>query len=359
MSKDHLHPITFISVPDVGDGNPSAALAVQRLLSHAGHPTEMFSPALASVIGSSFHRSISKDPDTGMRYTKDSESKRHRALKTFGTLTHTEWAVHRFVAHHNGNTPSRLVVIQEHQLGTTDAQTLKRLYPDGAYLIVPDVYPKDSAITVMRQTDISPVVWNEKAYEKLHSIGLDPLIVAPHILSAFALDQSTGELNTNRIVVKSSGSGMPKEYVTPLLQALHHMDVEFTIYLPDRVITHKGEAPLHMATRERITTFYHDIIANPPKVLISLPSEMIQVMAELHRAGTIHMSLPPRGAHEAKNLQFAQEVGLSSVEMRPHEATKRQLLNDLHNALQSRQQTPDEKYIGITKPCFTQVLNRG
>jgi hypothetical protein len=152
---------------------------------------------------------------------------------------------------------------------------------------------------------------------------------------------------------------MPTEYVMPLLDVLRTMKIEFTLYLPDRIVSDRGEAPLHMTTRERVTMFYNDIIANPPRVLISLPSEMVQVMAELFKAGTIHMSLPPRGAHEAKNLRFAHEVGLTSVEVKPHEVSSLTLLNDLYDALHSGPHMPDEMNIGITKPCLTQVLRRG
>lgn len=68
------------------------------------------------------------------------------------------------------------------------------------------------------------------------------------------------------------------------------------------------------------------LLANPA-LLISYPSEMIQVIAQAKAAGWQgeHYSLPPRGRHEQINLAWAQELGItSSMEIKNGKAIIRQ-----------------------------------
>ncbi|GAB4219238.1 MAG: hypothetical protein Fur009_4380 [Candidatus Microgenomates bacterium] len=87
------------------------------------------------------------------------------------------------------------------------------------------------------------------------------------------------------------------------------------IWLPDRKITVlKGEKTEEIFDRsitleEYGKQFYQSLVDNPPKFLVSYPSEMIQVASWMRRRGWKgnFLTLPPSALHEEKNLQWATE----------------------------------------------------
>ena len=63
---------------------------------------------------------------------------------------------------------------------------------------------------------------------------------------------------------------------------------------------------------ERINGFYR-ALDQSTQTIVGYPSELIQVIEALHRVGNKDVqlvALPPRGAHEQRNLDYAIEKGL-------------------------------------------------
>lgn len=342
---------TLIVFPDVGAGNPAEAMAIAKLLERAGEPVDTWTPELASLFARVFHKRVSRSVCLTEKYTENSEEQRAKALLLYGLLTAAEGAL--------SQEPNEVydygIYVQEHALGARDNKYLAAHFRRDAFIFIPDVYPKESAITIMRQTGITPVVWNEPARDRLLERGIEAKLVKPHILAGFA-NGSFASGVTERIVIKSSGSGMPREYTERLLRVLERIGVEYALYLPDKCITNEGTSPLPQSTKERNDHYYRDLARRPPKVLITQPTEMIQVKADPNAWRMAHLSLPARGHHEAENLLFAQEEGLTQGTIDPVRDSMGGMVWAIRQALVRSTPEPNKDCIGWNAPDLVSLF---
>lgn len=299
-----------ILCPRIGHGNPATALAIENLLKREGRFPDLVWFSWSQIPLEIFHLAMTASPWLGGRYSQDGNSWRSKILPIIGPVSRLELFLSQVE-------PGRdLVAIQEYPLAGFSRESLGRRYPGAKLLYIPDVQPKDSALQVAEKLDLTMVVWNQQAAEYL--AGRRRVVLAQPVLPQGFMepDKELGP-RVDRIVVKSSGSGWPKTYTTNLRAALQELDFPFTMYLPDRRISNKGEEPLKGALEDRIREFYTDLIQAPPRVLITFPSEMIQFAAFLARQGLSLLTLPPRGRHEVINYEWARENWLLRASINP------------------------------------------
>jgi hypothetical protein len=297
---------------------------------------------------------MSASIDRSSEYTETGENTRAKALMVFGALTALEWMATGM--DWRAKDCTRLMIVQEHQAALLPKGMLTARYPDGAYHMVPDVFPKRSGETVAARTGMREVVWNEDAYRELRSKGFDPLWIHPHLFSGYQ-EKPLPSLE-DRIVIKSSGSGMPDEYKSKLLQALVQTRKPFAFYLPNLLYTHEGITMLPHSVRAKNTYFYNDLAAHPPRLLVSLTSEMVQVVSEIkmQNPDILHISFPARGPHEKRNANFAHAAGVTHAEMDPHLLTVGEMVDMLRAGLDTTPVLPDVERIGGYRPTLIETL---
>lgn len=301
-----------IRVPEVGEGNVTAALSVQLLLEKAGVTTTLSGPRWAAMIARLFHSSISSSPTASREYTRSSERTRHLGLWVFALITSLEHTIHRTNRLTEDASPHALIFTQEHGM-MGDYRLIRQ--NGKAFLLVPDVEPKRSAITALKKigSGVTAIVWNQQALTALRNEGIPAVQVDPFILQGFEKLQDPADRQlfeaTDRVILKTSGSGIPSLWLSNLTEALQRLGRDFAGYTPSAVISPQAEQSRPPDSRQKILEFNADLIAHPPQVIICYPSEMIQVAAALWRQGirVRLLCLPPRGEHELKNLRWAQQ----------------------------------------------------
>lgn len=106
---------------------------------------------------------------------------------------------------------------------------------------------------------------------------------------------------------------MPPAWEDQLIGDLRHFDeeIDWRAYFPKRTYVPGGNQPSG-TTYERIPRVYRSL-GEKTELLIGQPSELTAVTAEM-RTNDIpvwHVSLPPRGAHEWRNLEYAHQNNLT------------------------------------------------
>lgn len=299
-----------------GHGNPAATLAVAEIIRQEGYTVDTVLQTIPVWMTDWVHRYMRRSVSRSIDYTRSSEDIRSKSLFVFGLLSLLE---HRIAESIRGKTQyTHGFFIQEHQLGALQTLGLvewfTRQFPGGRYLVIPDVYPKESAVRVMRETGIPGVVWNTYAQEELQQRGIEVFCVKPFLLPV-RTGQEFSTADRNYIVVKPSGSGMPAQYISQILEILDALSVEYAMFLPDRVIrTGRRISSYGTTTMERMHTLYGSLQARPPAAVIAPPSEMVQLAGCLAECGTHLITLPPGGRHEARNAEYAIRTGLCVVD---------------------------------------------
>ncbi len=312
-----------IFVVNAGDGNPATAISIYFLVNYLKNPQLHFlnwPGKLASI----FHRVMSGSPLISRRYTQSTTSWRAGGLPLLAALGKVE----RYL-YGNNFTGRQAFFVQEAGLASFLNRELEEFFPGGVILYVPDVYLKSSALPILQERPLVQVaVWNNEAVEELNRRGLDRsrVVLTPpflpigfywHYLETFGPDRKL-ELS-NQLLIKSSGSGMPDNYLKTLMRIVFGQELsglEPVIHLPDRTLVMKASdydiQPNPKGTFERIVDFYNRFFDAIPKVLITYPSEMVQVVYWLRSLGleTNFIALPPRGEHEVRNLEWARNRGL-------------------------------------------------
>jgi hypothetical protein len=284
-----------ISVPNIADGNPSAAMAWAK-------QNESEPPVLRLRVSSwlveKFHRGISDDPEQANTYTQDSEAKRVGVFAMVYALA--AFAELSLSLAMNGGC-RELTIVQEHQVMLASHRILKFLGVGAINILVPDVYPKDSAVRAanrladrMGKEAVTMTVWNQEAYRELNEGDnrFETKETEPWLLNL-----APGSAPGVETVLKASGSGMPKKWEEALIEAYR--------LKPEQVWT-----PLAKPGREdRIKGFYGSL-GSDTRYIIGYPSELVQVVASLNSKNKVKLvALPPRGAHELKNLEWAISKG--------------------------------------------------
>lgn len=296
----------------VGEGNPAVAEAVYHSLVTNGYNTRAYRLDLSFLLARLFHRRMSGSSRASDQYSHNGTRLREFGMKVLGPQAFLETLVRNFSMFTDGNGGSRtLLAVQEHQFGTFPQILLERMFAR-RFMVVPDVEPKESGIRIMEKRGMRPVVWNERAKEKMDKMDLDPLLVQPPLPCCFLnrgqLPQSTEEY----VLVKTSGSGAPVEQVRQIEESLKKLGIPFMIYLPEVVVTNNGLRRRSISLGMRIRSFYNRLLTEAPKLLISCPSELTAVAAVLNLSGMNWLTLPPRGSHEVVNRDWARERGIGN-----------------------------------------------
>lgn len=343
-----------ISVADVADGNPSAAWSIARQCrDFGGDPTTVLLTT-TSVPVNYFHRDISADHHEARYYTEHSETKRLDlksrlyALACFG-----EFSVRLSLSKgHNLDIPSRWTIVQEHQLLGASDMLIDSLGITDIRVVVPDVFPKESAKHAVKNTvGATFSVWNKAAQHELENEGFDVVLHKPYHLDGFRPDTPEFYAEGKELVVKSSGNGMPKEWEDEIMAALAKSRITtWGIHTPRGKTSNKFEVKRRAPKLQRMQNFYDDLGGNT-KVLIGYPSELVGVVCDMRQRGVPvwMICLPPRGAHELRNLQFASENNLVLGEFMPRgyphpstlpyleQITANQIVDILHNLPKAKQ----------------------
>jgi len=318
-----------LSCPDVADGNPASMHAIANLAHEAGIRVPEISLHLSSRLVHAFHGGISSDPSKAAHYTKNSEARR----LGLGAQLYARLAAHDF-AHQleelGIDEPIQWIAVQEHQLLGMSTRRLRKLGVSDIELVVPDVYPKESAVEAVIKHDNSRlVVWNHDAYSELIDQGLPARLVKPFLVDGFrstAFDLEHGD----DLIVKSSGSGMPADWARQLTIRLTQdaLGLDWSMHIPGWRFEHQHSAQV-VGRRQRLGGFFGRIGLNT-RVIVGYPTELIGVVAgaRLRGAETAMLALPPRGRHEVRNMEFASDNGLLIGEVR-FDASQKQSLDSV------------------------------
>ena len=283
---------SLVFVPKVADGNPAAAMAWAE-----GNDSDVIFLGATALPVRMFHNGISSDPEKALEYTADSEKRRQGvAAKIASACFFTELMTRLALS----GGCRELILVQEHPLMVANAKLLGRLGVQKVTMLIPDVHPKQSAVDVANRLaeqagddiTVGMSVWNKEAQEELLSNNpsfrvdlVDPwlLNLSPH------LDKRQG----NKVILKSSGSGMPSAWEDELSR--------YTVG-NNSIWTPNSEPNL----KARINGFY-GALDQSTRIIIGYSSELVQVVEALHRAGNTDVrlvALPPRGDHERRNLWY-------------------------------------------------------
>ncbi len=264
-------------------------------------------------LANTFHQAMSRTSYRD-RYSQNSEALRMSlASKIFAQLCFIEFAIkaRQRLKSQATELPAQWYIIQEHQLLQSIHQVLNALGIYDKFLVVPDVYPKESAIIAAQRTGTPIITWNTAAYSKLSQLDLDVRLHQPFLLESYSPDQEAYRNHGVPIVVKSSGSGMPSSWRQKLMEVLPQLQTPFAFHLPSEILTDTKNFPTSLDHTTRLGEFYHDL-GGKTRLLIAHPSEVVQIAAEMHLRGTgvTYLALPPRGQHEVRNLEFGVQTGL-------------------------------------------------
>lgn len=314
----------IISVPSVADGNPSTAMALAALLRRAGgDPTEVDLSFVSRPIDI-FHRRISRDPEAALRYTENSEERRLAPLAHMASLAYfAEFATRLAVDDdHSRHLPSRWTAVQEHPVIGASPEKLDRLGITAVRIAVPDVFPKESAkFAVSKIPGARFSVWNTAARDELAAEGLAVDLHSPYILDGLRPDDPEFYRQGMNVIVKSSGSGMPREWSDELRATLAQLhDVTWGFHTPQGRTSHNFEVMKAVPKRNRIQNFYNDLGGNT-QVLFCYPTELTGVVSAMRERGinVWMITFPPRGAHERRNLRYAIDNNLVLGEFSPRD----------------------------------------
>lgn len=299
-----------------GHGNPATAIAIENLVKR---DPDLFAELTllgrpASLPAEVFQWVVTKFPRFSNNYSKRGGFVRNLALCPMGFLSKLQLSLTQSTFTQN------LMVVQEYSVAGYSKERLEEKYPGTRVLYVPDVYPKVSAENVARERGLKMAVWNEAAANRLNGKKIDVCLVQPVLPQGFLLSGQEIGQRKDRVVIKSSGSGIGIDYVRHLRKALQKCGLPFTVYLPDKVIKDGEETPLEGSLRDKIEIFYKDILSAPPRVFGCYPSEMIQLIAAgLNQRGVALLTFPPKGQHEVGNFDWARVKKLHSASIVPGE----------------------------------------
>ncbi len=302
----------------IGAGNPNTALAAVLSAQRMGLEADFFTFPGVSSLATSFHQSVTSDPERAAEYIETSEAERAGFKgKALGALSLPEFAL-QCLARSQGR-PIQWNVAQELPLRSAPDWLLKKLSVVDARVLVPDVFPKETAKDAVMRHDIARMsVWNQDAYDELRADGVRVELNRPYLLDGMRPDTEEFMQQGSEVVVKFSGSGAPTGWIWGLEGVLDNL-------------TQKGHrTALHAPTYNvkdskyneqtdfipQMHSFYEDLGGNT-RILIGYPSELVGLVCELRSQGVPiwMLALPPRGMHEYRNLRFAHKHGIVFAEL--------------------------------------------
>lgn len=297
--------------PQIGHGNPLTALAIGDQL---GEQTDVniFGGRGYGVAALRFlHQLMSSLDHASSQYTEKSESLRGGiGAFVIGLLQLESWLREERLEQFKGRSLSQIgVFVQEHLLGILPEGLLERWFPQGVFLYIPDVFPKASAVKILKAKNVRPIVWNRQAFDELQEKGLDPILAQPVLPFSLIEAETILTGKPQKKVLKSSGSGISGKYLQTIVNSRQEGEI-LEIWLPDRKIIYDSRnkdgrvefTPGNL--KEYGRSFYTSIL--DAGEIISYPSEMVQVISSLLTKGWRgrFRVLPPRGRHEKRNFEW-------------------------------------------------------
>lgn len=313
LEKKHV----FISTPNIGQGNPASAHACEGILSEQEgvQPTLHVIDELSIAIKRFIQTAITQSELLSSVYTGHSRSLRQNSIA--GTLARIYSGKLRKMLESQEKNYDYGVFVQEHQLIAFTREKLAEIFPEGTFLLIPDVYAKESAIPIIQRTGVMPLVWNTDAAQDLKDEGIDSLLVSPFLpypshSYGSAIQKNPGK---DKVYIKTAGSGIARNSLQKLRRLLEQKNVKYRIYFPNAVESAEGrKVSFKHRYTEKPSDFYRDIAIHPPGVLISYASEVVQMVAWLKAKSWSgkFWALPPRGDHERRNVEWAISHGICS-----------------------------------------------
>lgn len=306
----------FVSSVDVGAGNPSHARARARQLEKHGVNVAYESIAFSAIAVQWLHSYMRENPHVYERYTKESENVRGGlAMTAFGVMAlleffskHKDWILKLL---RDELVYSLGLGVQEHQYAGMSPQILRQLF-GLCILDTADVYPKKSADHIFNK-GVIPSVWNQAALQQLRLQGYDTLFVEPALPRGFSELPKMGQ-TTDDIVLISSGSGLPDQLRDTMIGGLRLTGRKFDAWLPGegRWVSNNSDLKLSQDTAAIQAEIYRRLHDTPPAILISPPSEKVQVAAALRTEGWTGILAPYQicGDHERLNTIWGVRNGL-------------------------------------------------
>jgi len=317
-------PRIAVFCPQIGHGNPATAEAISSSYGEESRVSIFNGPGV--LVLSRVHQVMTRLKGLSDLYSKESEKVRNGlGIIGIGLLQLPDFLRNSGLILHPFSPLSEVgVFTQEHLLGVLPSEVLTQWFPRGVFLYIPDVFPKASAVAILKKLKgvVTPLVWNVDAYEELRKEGLNPQLVEPVLPFGLIGKKEIGELNQSKIVVKSSGSGIAHSVSQAILQS-REVGTEMEVWLPKKImeVTDSGlkerQAPDDIG--KYLSSFYQSLL--DAETIICGPSEMVQVVAALVAAGWKGkvILLPTRGRHEVRNRQWlvaeARNAGLMVEEV--------------------------------------------
>lgn len=310
---------TLITCPDIADGNPWAMYALGGLAEAAGIPHETALLERWSSLVRATHGLMTALPGLAEWYSKHSEAQRSgSAAGWYARQSFMEVADHMSGLETSG--PLHWVATQEHALRGADDAALDKLGVDRVSLVVPDSFPKQSAVDAVQNCDRATMyVWNNEAHDLLMNQDVDVRLVKPSLIEGIT-GQSELPPGGHQIIAKTSGSGMPRRWIAQLVQQLSRSgyeqmmerdaDLDWSLYTPRERWSWGQREP--MTDRKTRLTELCAEVGLDTCVAIGFPTELTQLVAEANAKGAPvrFLANPPRGQHEVNNLAFLQRHNL-------------------------------------------------
>ena len=318
MEKESL--VVQVVVPKIGHGNPASALAIAHLLGGKPH---LFG-GIGTFLLRKVHQRMSQDPALAEKYAERSENLRGGiGLFAIGFLQLSSWLSPEILLRKKSMAEVGIFV-QEHLLGVLPNKLLERWFPKGVFLAVPNVYPPESAYQVLKRKGgkVRPIVWNKQAFDEFKKKGFNPILVRPFLPAGFVADffeRDLSKIDSSKVVVKSSGSGMPEKFIQEVREKYgegYRVEVwlpeDIKVFEEDRV----GEVFWEKQSLEDYMKKFFESCLNAGRV-VTYPSEMVQVISAMILRGWRGkvVFLPSRGRHEVRNLYwFLNRLGIREQE---------------------------------------------
>ena len=306
-------------VPPIAEGNPAMQEAARRQALQDGLDFRAISLNVVGWLGSHMHAGMTEDPARAEIYSQNSEQERLNLKARLFSLACAGELIGRLGL--DREEPSQFCFSQEHPILGLHPEVIRHwLNASSLRVFVPDVYPKESSVEILRrlvaEMPVEFVVWNVKAEKELRELGMPVVLKKPFMLDGFRPDVDEFANGGSELVIKSSGSGMPKAWEDELMEAFRNRDlkkdhVSWAIHTQRRRYKQDQAYPWITNKLWRIEDFYKSL-GGETKLFVSFPTELVGVMADMRtRDVPVQMILmPPRGAHEVRNQDFAQRNGL-------------------------------------------------
>lgn len=308
MSKtvEHSQRKVDIAVPgNVGHGNLWTALAIEQQLQQFGFDVRVNSLSRTSLPAQLFHQIMTRSGGNFLGYAKHSEKIRKSPIADlYAVMASIELGLTI------DKTAQAHLFVQEHPLLFMSDVFLDSFSSCRA-LCVPDSYPKQTAIEASKDSRTPLIVWSSFTQRELERKGVESFLAKPFFESFFReIPRST----TNEIVLKTSGSGTKEEWLQLVREVCTQLNIPYRLFLPGKIEWRSGKRNATTQYKslnpgkDEMLAFYQHLAQYPPRMLVSYPSEIVQIVALMKQSGCsmLWYLLPIRGGHEQNNLSYAE-----------------------------------------------------